>query len=78
MNGWTMLEERRWQSCAFPFMVMFQETNQAKPRKLLEQGPQDYPVTPLNSHLLLPKTLRHFSVKADAENWQSGIKEGSR
>ncbi|MEO8325804.1 MAG: response regulator [Nitrospirota bacterium] len=78
MNGWTMLDELRWQSSAIPVIVMSQEANQAKLRKLLEEGAQDYLVKPLNPHLLLQKFLRHFSVRADAEKTAVLQKEGSR
>ena len=67
MNGWTMLDELCWQGSAIPVIVMSQEANQAKLRKLLEEGAQDYLVKPLNPHLLLQKSLRHFSWRTSVE-----------
>lgn len=63
MNGWTMLDELRWQGSEVPVIVMSQEANQAKLRKLIEEGAQDYLVKPLNPHLLLEKSLRHFPLR---------------
>jgi DNA-binding response OmpR family regulator len=67
MNGWTMLDELRWQGCEVPVIVMSKEANHSKLRKLLEEGAQDYVVKACNPHLLLQKLLRHFSRRRAVE-----------
>jgi CheY-like chemotaxis protein len=70
MNGWTILDELRWQGSEVPVIVMSKEANHAKLRKLLEEGAQDYLVTPLNLPLLRQKSLRHFSSRTSVEKRQ--------
>lgn len=60
MNGWTMLDELRWQGNAVPVIVMSKEGNCAKLKKFLAEGAQDYLVKPFNHLLLMQKTFRHF------------------
>lgn len=67
MNGWTMLDELRWQGSAVPVIVMSNEANQVRLRKLLEEGAQDYVIKPFNLHLLIQKALRHFSWPTSEE-----------
>lgn len=67
MNGWTMLDELRWQGSAVPVIVMSNEANQVSLRKLLKEGAQDYVVKPFNPHLLVQKALRHFSRRTSVE-----------
>lgn len=69
MNGWTMLDELRWQGSEVPVIVMSNEANQVSLRKLLEEGAQDYLVKPFNPHLLRQKALRHFS-------WPTSVEKG--
>ena len=78
MNGWTMLDELRWQGSEVPVIVMSKEANQAKLRKLLEEGAQDYVVKPLNPHLLLQQSLRHFSWRTSVEKRPVLEKKGAR
>jgi len=67
MNGWTMLDELRWQGYDVPVIVMSQEANQTKLRDLLHEGAQDFLVKPFNPYLLLQKSLRHFSCRTSLE-----------
>ena len=60
MNGWTMLDELRWQRNLVPVIVMSKEENCAQLKKLLAEGAQDYLVKPFNHLLLMQKTFRHF------------------
>ncbi len=60
MNGWTMLDELRWQGIAIPVIVMSEEVNEAKLKNFLVEGAQDYLVKPFNLLLLMQKTFRHF------------------
>lgn len=78
MNGWTMLDEIRWQGSEVPVIVMSNEANQVRLRKLLEEGAQDYVIKPFNLHLLLQKALRHFSRQTSAEKKPVLEKKGAR
>lgn len=78
MNGWTMLDELRWQGYQVPVIVMSQEANKRTLRDLLKEGAQDYLLKPLTHHLLLQKSLRHFLWRTGAEKRPVLLKEGSR
>ncbi|MCA9422260.1 MAG: response regulator [Nitrospira sp.] len=78
MNGWTMLDELRWQGSTIPVIVMSHEGNQAKLRKFLEEGAQDYLVKPLNHYLLLQKSLHHFSLRTNVGEGLKLKTEGPR
>ena len=78
MNGWTMLDELRWQGYDIPVIVMSQEGNQTKLRDLLHEGAQDFLVKPFNPYLLLQKSLRHFSCRTSLEKTPVREKNGAR
>ncbi|MGB5055831.1 MAG: response regulator [Nitrospirales bacterium] len=89
MNGWTMLDELRWQGNAVPVIVMSKEENCAKLKKLLAEGAQDYLVKPFNHLLLMQKTFRHFPwqpsmgtgpalVKDETQEAKIPLEEGAR
>lgn len=78
MNGWTMLDELRWQGYDVPVIVMSQEANQAKLRELLHEGAQDFLVKPFNPYLLLQKSLRHFSCRTSVEKRSLLERKGAR
>lgn len=77
MNGWTMLDELRWQGYDVPVIVMSQEANQTKLRDLLHEGAQDFLVKPFNPYLLLQKSLRHFSYRTSLEKTPVREKNGA-
>ncbi len=68
MNGWTMLDELRWQGSEVPVIVMSKEVNYAKLQNFLVEGAQDYLVKPFSHLLLMQKTFRHFP-------WQTSVGE---
>ena len=78
MNGWTMLDELRWQGYDVPVIVMSQEANQAKLRELLHEGAKDFLVKPFNPYLLLQKSLRHFSCRTSVEKRSLLERKGAR
>ncbi len=78
MNGWTMLDELRWQGYDVPVIVMSQEANQTKLRNLLKEGAQDFLLKPFNPHLLVQKSLHHFSWRMSLEKRPVREKNGAR
>ena len=75
MNGWTMLDELRWQGNAVPVIVMSKEGNCAILKNLLVEGAQDYLVKPINHLLLMQKTFRHFPWQPSKGKRQALVKE---
>lgn len=75
MNGWTMLDELRWQGNAVPVIVMSKEVNYAKLQNFLIEGAQDYLVKPFNHLLLMQKTFRHFPWRTSVGERPALVKE---
>ena len=67
MNGWTMLDELRWQGSGVPVIVMSKEPDYGKLQNILVEGAQDYLVKPFTHPLLLQKIFRHFLWRTSAE-----------
>lgn len=78
MNGWTMLDELRWQGCQVPVIVMAHEVNYGNLKKILVEGAHDYLVKPLDRQLLLQKLFRHFLWQTANEKSLVLLKERTR
>lgn len=75
MNGWTMLDELRWQGNAVPVIVMSKVFNYTTLQRFLVEGAQDYLVKPFNHLLLMQKTFRHFPWRASVRERPALVKD---